>query len=99
MKAKNTLIIALTWACSLLLSCSGAWAWQANIKFGWANPAAVDPAGNVVAAGVTDNSANSNDFTVVKFDGGEWAGAVASAYQRHRPQFLRLCHRGCREWS
>jgi hypothetical protein len=59
---------------SLVCVWSGAWAWQIDIN-GTANRAdqaravAVDGAGDVVAAGWTDNKGTINDFTVVKVAG------------------------------
>jgi hypothetical protein len=76
---KKTLLIVLIAACYLAFLCSGAWAWQANINGtangdDAANAAAVDAAGNVVAAGSTFNTGTGFDFTVIKFDGS--SGAV-----------------------
>src|SRR5262245_54456188 len=68
MSTKKTLVMALVGAYSLLLSCSGAWAWQANIHSGWASAVVVDSAGNVIAAGTTNNGAGSA-FTVIKYNG------------------------------
>ncbi|MGH7773488.1 MAG: hypothetical protein ACREQA_14785 [Candidatus Binatia bacterium] len=59
--------------CGLILLCTTAWAWQANID-GTANgndqvnAVAVDGAGNVLAAGGTANTGTGFDFTVIKFD-------------------------------
>jgi uncharacterized delta-60 repeat protein len=65
MNANKTLIVALAWACNLLLSCSEVGAWQRNINSGSANAVAVDATGNVIAVGSTENGG----FTVVKFNG------------------------------
>jgi hypothetical protein len=68
MSTTRSLLIALVGACSLLLSYSGAWAWQANINSGWASSVVVDAAGNVVAAGST-NDGTGSAFTVIKYNG------------------------------
>lgn len=68
-------LLALLVAYGLIFFCAGAesWAWQSNVSGtavgGQFNATAVDAAGNVVAAGVTNNTDTGNDFTVVKFDG------------------------------
>ena len=69
MSTKKTLVMALVGAYSLLLSCSGAWAWQANINSGWASSVVVDASGNVIAAGSIKNSGTGSAFTVVKYNG------------------------------
>jgi len=79
MNGKKTLLMVVIAACYLAFLCSGAWAWQANINgtangFDFANAVAVDGAGNVVAAGFTQNTGTGLDFTVIKFDG--TSGAV-----------------------
>ena len=72
---KKPLLRALVGAWSLVLLCSGAWAWQTNINgtntsaVDTARAVAVDGEGNVVAAGYTTNTGTNTDFTVVKFDG------------------------------
>ncbi len=68
MSTTRTLVIALLGAYSVLLSYSGAWAWQANINSGWASAVVVDTAGNVIAAGSTNNGTGSA-FTVIKYNG------------------------------
>ena len=77
---KKRLLLGLVRASSLVLFCSGAWAWQTNIN-GTANDSAsasavtVDRDGNVVAAGRTQNAGTGLAFTVVKFrgvDGGDF---------------------------
>jgi hypothetical protein len=57
---------------------SGVWAWQTNISgtpvgSSSLDAVVVDGAGNVVAAGFTDNAGTGWDFTVVKFDGSSGA--------------------------
>ena len=69
MTAFKTSVVTFLAAYSLLLSSPKASAWQAKIADGWASVVAVDGAGNVVAAGATDNAATGTDFTVAKFDG------------------------------
>src|SRR5262249_32329071 len=68
MSTRRSLVIALVGAYSLLLSGSVAWAWQANINSGWASSVVMDAAGNVIAAGSTNNGAGSA-FTVIKYNG------------------------------
>src|SRR5262245_15071079 len=68
MSTRRSLVIALVEAYSLLLSGSVAWAWQANINSGWASSVVMDAAGNVIAAGSTNNGAGSA-FTVIKYNG------------------------------
>jgi hypothetical protein len=81
------LTVTLVGAWSLVcLMCSGAWAWQIDIN-GTANRAeqaravAVDGAGDVVAAGLTANSATEVDWFVIKLAGAtgteRWRAVVA----------------------
>jgi len=71
-------MMGLVGAWSLVCVGSGAWAWQVTIN-GTANrgeeaiAVAVDSAGDVVAAGWTDNRGSFNDFTVVKVEGASGA--------------------------
>lgn len=69
------LVVTLIWISALVLLGSRAWAWQVNLS-GTANQqgdearaVAVDTAGNVVAAGLIENTGTGRDFTVAKFDG------------------------------
>lgn len=68
---RNTLL-PLVVACGLVFLGAEVWAWQTNISGtaggGVVNAAAVDGAGNVVAAGSTNNTGTGDDFTVVKLD-------------------------------
>jgi hypothetical protein len=68
MSTRRSLVIALVGAYSLLLSGSVAWSWQANINSGWASSVVVDAAGNVIAAGSTNNETGSA-LTVIKYNG------------------------------
>jgi hypothetical protein len=83
MSTRRSLVIALVGAYSLLLSCSGAWAWQANINSGWVSSVAVDAAGNVIAAGSTNKEIGSA-FTVIKYNGvsgGEiWRRVISATF-------------------
>ena len=62
---------------SFVLCCAEAWAWQTNVSGtaggGQFNATVVDAAGNVVAAGVTNNTGTGDNFTVAKFDGASGA--------------------------
>ena len=75
MSGKKRLLLALVGACGLVLLCSEAWAWQVTINgtannFDLANAVTVDAAGDVVAAGGTENIGTGlRDFTVVKLAG------------------------------
>lgn len=69
MNAQKPLIVGLIAMCSVLLSWSGAWAWQAKIPGGWAYAMKVDSAGNVVAAGTANTVGTGYDLTAIKYDG------------------------------
>ena len=68
-------LVALVAGGGLLVAGSSASAWQVRINGTLPNASdtaravAVDARGNIVAAGVTQNSSTSFDFTVVKFNG------------------------------
>ncbi|TAJ82068.1 hypothetical protein EPO44_17615, partial [bacterium] len=75
MNLKKTLLMMLLGVSGLALLYSDAWAWQVKINGTATNSndgafaATVDGAGNVVAAGFTENIGTGSDFTVIKFDG------------------------------
>jgi uncharacterized delta-60 repeat protein len=69
MSTTRSLVTALVGVYSLVLSYSGAWAWQANINSGWASSVVVDASGNVIAAGSIENNGTGSAFTVIKFNG------------------------------
>jgi hypothetical protein len=74
MNGKKTSLLALVAACSLVLLVSEAWPWLTSIN-GTADTndgafaVAVDLNGDVVAAGITQNTGTGPDFTVAKFSG------------------------------
>ena len=74
MSGKKTILLMLIWACGLALLSSAAWAWQTNINgaangIDWALAVTVDGAGNVLAAGYTQNTGTVTDFAAVKLRG------------------------------
>jgi hypothetical protein len=71
----KNITLSLVGILGLVTFCSEAWAWRIDIN-GRASIArdesfavTVDAAGNVVAAGFTQNIGTGRDFTVIKFDG------------------------------
>ncbi len=76
MNGEKTLSIALVGVLGVVLLCSEAWAWKADINGtagfdDMANAVTVDAAGDVVAAGFTFNTGTFTDFTVIKFSGAD----------------------------
>jgi len=68
--------------------CASAWAWQVNIDGAahlgdQVHAVTVDPNGDVVAAGTTQNNGTSSDFTVAKLSGATgatiWRRVVAGS--------------------